>query len=387
MQNLLYIANLRLPTEKAYGIQIAKMCETFAEQGVSVKLVIPARNNPIGKDIFDYYGVKRNFGVIRLFSPDFYLSGKIDKLAVIFKSFLSSNILFLYALFQKPDIIYSRDELTLFLLSFFRRNLVFESHKFSNKKRLFYRRFKKARVKIVTISKGIKDEFIYLGFKPEMVLVAHDGVDIKQFAINKTTAECRELLGLPKDKMIVLYSGHLYKWKGANVLLEAARNFQFSIFNLPKNKENVLFVFVGGTGPDIEDLKKSVETIKIQNVMIVGYVSHDKVPLYLKAADILVLPNSGKNEVSRLYTSPMKMFEYMASSKPIIASDLPSIREVLNEDTAFFFRPDDPESLTKEISQVINNNSETDKRSANALKEAVKYSWSARSYKIIQFIK
>src|SRR3989344_8828898 len=166
-----------MPTDKAYGIQIAKMCEAFAVQGLDVKLIIPARNNSIGKDVFDYYGIKRNFKLIKLYAPDFYLSGKYDKFAVIVKNFISALILSVYVLFKKSDLVFSRDELPLYLISFFGKNLVFEAHRFSSHRSRFYQRFKKSGVKMVVISAGLKDEFIKFGFKPDKILIAHDGVD------------------------------------------------------------------------------------------------------------------------------------------------------------------------------------------------------------------
>ena len=60
-KKLIYIANLRLPTEKAYGIQIAKMCEAFGALGLDVELVTPYRISKIKDNLFDYYSIKKNF--------------------------------------------------------------------------------------------------------------------------------------------------------------------------------------------------------------------------------------------------------------------------------------------------------------------------------------
>ena len=93
MKSLLYIANLRLPTEKAYGIQIAKMCEAFADPELKFKvaLIYPKRNNPnIKENVFDYYSVKNNFEAKRVWAPDFYFSGKLDTISVLIKNFISA---------------------------------------------------------------------------------------------------------------------------------------------------------------------------------------------------------------------------------------------------------------------------------------------------------
>ena len=71
MKKLVYIANARIPTEKAHGIQIMKMCEAFSAQVVDVELVLPRRLNRIKENPFDYYGVKKNFKITKLPTIDF----------------------------------------------------------------------------------------------------------------------------------------------------------------------------------------------------------------------------------------------------------------------------------------------------------------------------
>ena len=107
----------------------------------------------------------------------------------------------------------------------------------------------------------------------------------------------------------------------------------------------------------------------------------------MKAADVLVLPNSGKEKISRIYTSPLKMFEYMAAGVPIVASDLPSIREVLSEKTAFLFEADDARDLAEKIEMVLENKEGAGERARKALKEVKKYNWEERAGKILDFVK
>ena len=370
---ILYIANLRLPTEKAYGIQIAKMGEAFADLGLEVVLAAPFRISKEKGSISHYYGVRENFKFRKIFTPDFYFPGRLDIIAFQIKSFISAFILAVYALTHKSDIVFSRDEMPLYLLSFFRGNLVFEAHKFSKKRLSFYKRFKKKKVKIVAISSGIKNEFEKIGFNPESILIAPDAVDLRDFDINISKTEARKKLGLPLDKKIALYSGHFFKWKGVDTLMEAAAYLK-----------EVFFVFIGGT-----------EKRTLDNILFLGHKPYREVPLYLKAADVLILPNpatlsSGVGEkeekISKYYTSPLKLFEYMASGRPIVASDLPSIKEVLDKDSAVFFKPGNSEELARSIKKIIDDENLAKSISEKAFEKVQEYTWEKRVKKILVFV-
>src|SRR3989344_8191341 len=184
-KKLIYIANLRIPTEKAYGIQIAKTCEAFADSGLKVTLIFPKRNNPnIKENVFDYYSVKKNFTSKMVEAPDFYWPGILDKIAVGIKSFISARTLIGEALKENADVYYTRDELIAYFLSNKNKNVIFECHRFSNKRKFFYSHFKKRNFKIVAISDGLKKDLVKFGIKDSNILVARDGVDLGDFDIN-----------------------------------------------------------------------------------------------------------------------------------------------------------------------------------------------------------
>ena len=372
---LLYISNQRLPTEKAYGIQIAKTCEALANYGIDVKLTVPHRVSDIAENFFDYYAVKRNFKFNEVFSLDLYLPGRLDGIAFLLKNFISALVIIVRTSFLGVDIVYSRDELIIYLLSILKkpRKLVFEAHRFSNSRQLFYRRFKKNNIKVITISHGLRNKFVEFGFKSENLLVAPDGVDIDNFNINETMEECRRKLNLPIDKKIIMYSGHLFDWKGVHALATASTH-------LPE----ALFVFVGGTDEDAFKFKK--QYYDKENIIILGHKPHSEIPLFLRAADVLVLPNSAKEGISVSYTSPLKLFEYMASRRPIVASDLPSIREILNENNSILVKPDDVDALANGIDLALNDSVLTERISEAAYESVKKYTWYQRSRMIIDFL-
>jgi len=371
---LIYIANARIPTEKAHGIHIMKMCETFASHNdIEVMLIVPKRFNKIKKDPFDYYGVARSFKLKKLPCLDLVPLDKcIGHLGLWVTSLSFAFFSFFYILFQKTDIIYTRDKFLL-PLSFFKRDFIFEAHTFP-KNYFFYALFLKKLKRMVVITQKLRDSFIRRGMFQEKILVAPDGVDLEKFDIKKTKEECRKKLVLPIDKKIALYAGHLYEWKGVTVLLEVARKVQ-----------DILFVFVGGTKEDIESFEKKVQGF--DNVMIVGHKLYKEMPDWLKSADVLILPNSSETEISKYWTSPMKMFEYMASKRPIIASALSSISEILNNDNAILVEPDNSEALSRGIKEVLQNTQLSNEISAKAFQDVQQYTWQERVNNILKFIR
>jgi glycosyltransferase involved in cell wall biosynthesis len=368
-QKLIYLANIRLPTEKAHGIQIMKMCEAFGDQGIKVELIIPWRFNKIKEDAFDFYGVKKNFKIKKIFSLDL-IPLRIPKIGFWIQSLSFAKSVFFYLLFRKANVVYSRDSFPLYLVGFFKKDFIYEIHTFPKNFSLHRGVFKKASA-IVAITYKLKESLVKKGIDKNKILVAPDGVDIEKFDIDILKEKAREKLNLPLDKKIVLYTGHLYKWKGAQILADAAKLLD----------KKILIVFIGGT--DEDRIKFESKNKGINNILILGQKPYSNMPYYLKSADILVLPNSSKKDISKKWTSPMKMFEYMASKRPIIASDLPSIREILNEDNAVLFESDNCEDLANKIMKLLKDNVLSDKISVQAFEDVMQHSWMNRVNKII----
>ena len=368
---IIYIANLRLPTEKAHGIQVMKMCESFAQQGNELELIIPRRINPIKDDPFDYYGVARVFKIRKIPCLDLITLDKyVGHLGLWIESVSFNLFAVPYIFLKKSDIIYTRDKFFL-SLSLLLKNIIFENHTFP-RKYFLYRLFFKKMMGVVVITQKLRDLLIERGISPDKILVAPDGVDLEEFNVKETKEECRRKLNLPQDKKIILYTGHLYQWKGAQTLAEASSY-------LP---EDAYVYFVGGTTKDIKEFEIQNSKLKIK---VIGHRPHAEIPYWLKAADILVLPNSGKEDISKFWTSPIKMFEYMASGRPIVSSDLPSIREILNERNAVLVEPDNSKALASAIERVLRSSDLSEKISMQALRDVQNYSWSNRAKNILWF--
>jgi len=362
-----YVANARIPTEKAHGLQIMKTCEALFQAGEEVTLIVPTRRNNIKVDPFDYYKIKTRFPIVYLKNADFINFGF---LGYALQSFLFARKIHKYLQKSSADVVFGRDEMILCVASSV-KPVVWETH--TGALNFWAKELLKKAKGIIAITQGLRDFYVSNGLNAEKISVIADAVDISEFDIAINKIESREKLGLPQDKKLAIYTGHLYEWKGTGILARATKF-------LP---ENFLVVFVGGTEKDIGEFKKIYENEP--KIKIIGHESHEKIPMYLRAADVLVVPNTAKDTVSRLYTSPMKVFEYMASGTPIVASDLPSIREVLNESNAFLVASDDPEALSKGITQAIS--AEGQSRATQARLDVENYSWQKRAEKIIGFCK
>ncbi len=170
---------------------------------------------------------------------------------------------------------------------------------------------------------------------------------------------------------IVAYAGHLYAWKGVDVLLEA-------LARIPAARG----LIVGGhpQEPDLARTKSVADRLGIAGrVTFTGLVEPGRVAELLTQASVLVLPNTA-SAISTRYTSPLKLFEYMAAGRPIVSSDLPSIREVLRDDVnALLVPPGDASALAGAIERLLNDPALALRLARAALEEVPKYSWQRRA--------
>lgn len=345
MKQFYYIANIRFPTEKAHGVQIAKMCEAFASEGVHVELVTTNRKTGINENSFEYYGIEQSFKLTKLWCLDTVHWGW---LGFWIESVTFAKRVGLYVLFKKGTF-YTRDEFLAFYLRILGKKVVWEAH--MGQSNIFVKFLIKTKVPIVVISRGLKDHYINMAVPEEQIRVAQDGVDLTQFNIEVDKDIARQKLGLDVQGKLIVYPGQRQLGKGLEILEEAVK-------------------LMGG---DVE-------------LLVVENKPYKDIPMYLKASDLFVLPNSAKTKLYGLYTSPMKLFEYMASCRPIVASDLPTVREVLDESCAYFFTPDDPASLTTTIRKVLSEYSVALGKAELAKRLAEQYTWEQRAKSVLRFI-
>ena len=159
---LVYIANIRLPTEKAHGLQIMKMCESFAmlkiaSKDVEVELVVPGKSNYIKEDPFLFYNVKRNFKIIKIPCFDlFFTNGFAGKVSFFAQTICFLFIARIYFLFNHFDILYTRDQLT----GIFFRNFILEIHSIPDRITFFHKKIWRKAKKLIVLTHHIKNLII-----------------------------------------------------------------------------------------------------------------------------------------------------------------------------------------------------------------------------------
>jgi glycosyltransferase involved in cell wall biosynthesis len=375
---LYYITYTHLPTTKAFGYAIAKMCASFAVNQ-PVTLIIPrSAEREVTEDLFTFYDVPQNFKVRELPCLDLFRFKFLGShIPFVIRKFTFAISVFFNLTISREDTCYSRDIWSLVLARLKTRRVYLEIHYLSRLDALCVKMVHFAR-KIVVITSFLRRELIALGYAENNILVAPSGFDRADFdAITDSKAVLRNRLELPADKKIVLYSGNLFAWKGVFTLVDAFKDMP----------DDICLVVIGGSEDTLPQFKEYVSSKEYRGrVLILGHKKHAEVASYLKAADLLVIPNSGTEKISKYNTSPIKLFEYMASGVPIVASDLPSIREILSEKNASFAEPDDAKSLAQVIRTVCDHPAEAQVKAQQAEADSRNYGWDNRARRIEAFM-
>ncbi|MDC3188094.1 glycosyltransferase, partial [Candidatus Pelagibacter sp.] len=369
---ILYISNSIIPSRTANSIHVMKMCQAFADNGHEVVLLAPANNSKYEKnvqDIFEFYGVRKNFKIKKLWYPDI----KIGTL------FYSLSIFFFLLFKRNFDLVYGRFLHGCYLAALFKKDIVFESHapiyeEHKLTRKIFSFLVKKINFKkLVVISEALKKMYLQnTTLVPNKIDVIHDGADEVKDLNNKVV-----LLG-NSNNLKVGYVGHLYKGKGIEIIESIS----------DKVSKDIDFHIIGGLEADIQMWK---EKIKSKNVFFYGYVPHKEVSSYINSLDICMLPNQkvvlahgavgGGINISG-YTSPLKLFEYMSHKKAIISSDLPVLREVLDTSNSFLVEHDNSYEWVKAI-EKLKNHYEREKIANKASSDFLSYTWKNRAKNIV----
>jgi len=373
-----YVANARMPNEKAHGIQIAKMTEAMVLSGADLKLIVPARKASL-KNMKEFYGLEVDVPLVKIPVIDTYTYGKLGFVLGSFAFMLASLIYLLWKKLAGEEFVIYVIDMDLFSFLFLPmagRPLFAEMH--DRKPASFPSKILFNCAKgIITINKIIKQEIAdTFNVSADKIVVHPNGIDLNQFAITASKEEMRKILNLPIGCRIVLYSGRFYDWKGLEILLEAARLLRKEIF----------IYCVGGSDGDLKKITGNDKAIP-PNLICVGKKDYKEMPLWLRSADTLIVLGTKRNDYSYLHTSPMKLMEYMASGRQIVASRTPANQEIVSEKEAFFYLPDDAGDLARKITEALENPVIAGEKVESAFAKVKELSWKKRADSVLHFIR
>lgn len=344
--------------------------------GHTPTLVIP-RERTFKNDNFEEtlqdFAISERFRLIRLPRPTVFGRGR--------RSF--ALLAAAWARTQPFDLVWSKDVYAADAASALRLRTIAEHFTLLSRrqmiatKRMISRRSFKA---FVASSKAHKRLLVQEGLPGEKIVPGHNGVDLKQFeSTNGTCAgpkPARELA----DRPIVVYAGSLYPGRGIEQMLGAARRLK-----------QVKLICIGGRDFEVARYLNQVHDDRITNVCFLGYVPNRELPRYLSSADILLAPYTeecqaidGMRTIN--YASPLKLCEYMAAGKPIIASNIGAIPEVIeHERNGLLVEPGNVSDLVRAVSRLLNDPQLAQRLGRAAREDSLAYSWEARLLRILAF--
>lgn len=389
MPDLIYAANNRLPTEKAHGLQIAQMCEAFAQAGYTVTLVAPRRLNTAemraAGPLWAHYGVERVFGFRRLPALDLFPIFPRHGIAFVAQTVTFALALALWLLPRRPDALYTRDLFVAAWLALIRPRtaLVYEAHTV-HRSRLgrALTRFVGRQALVVALTTHLADALRERG--ADHVQVEHDGFRAARFADVPSQAEARAALGIAPDAFVVGYIGRLHTMgmpKGLDTLVNAIA--------LAAGRGAVVDLLLAG-GPDdgVRTLRDqwAARGLPAERLHAVGQVPPDAVPRCLAAMDVGTLPLPWTQHFA-YYASAIKLFEYLAAGCAVIASDLPSTAEVVRDgETALLVPPGDIQAWADALMRLRDDPALARRLGEAARAASGQYTWEARARRIRAFI-
>ncbi len=357
--HILYLAASRLPSRHANSIQVAHMLHALCHHAHQVTAVLPATWRGLWA-----------WGRGHLFAP--YGLSLPANLRLRLRSLLHPSRFETVAPRRLPqaDLIFTRSAPAALALAAGQTPVVFESHDPArDEAKVGISRLVAAlhhdRCGLVAISTAVAQVYRDAGLPAERVFVAPDAVDRERFSQARGGGIAR-LFG-PQSRPIVLYCGSLQPGKGARFLARIA----------PLLPEASVAI-VGGSP---EESAAIATAHPATNLLLHPAIPHAEVPDLLADATVLVLPYTGTDRIAAAM-SPLKLFEALASGIPLVAADLPVLREVLTPDTAFFFPPGDGPACATAIHTALQL-SAAERAAWRARASAAAWSWQDRTQAIL----
>jgi glycosyltransferase involved in cell wall biosynthesis len=378
---VLIAAPTYLPSRRANTLQVMKMAQALHGLGYEICVLVPdqgAESEYPRDEIKQLYGLQSDLNIVWLpVNP--YLRGYDYSIKIV-----------RYFRRWGGDVLYTRLPQAAAFGSALKLPTVFEIHDLPGgfMGSWLFRRFLQGsgsrRLVVITqaLKADVEKQFGKLLQSP-FAVVAPDGVDLVRYenipAPEEARRSLRESQGvlIPEEKFTLGYSGHFYPGRGMDqILAVASKSPEFT------------FLLIGGNHQDIDVIRSEVSVRALDNIIITGFIPNLNLPLYQAACNVLLMPYQEVVEASSggdiaKYLSPMKMFEYLACGRVVIASDLPVLREVLNDQNSILLHSNDVDAWVEAISDISTDSLRQKSLSERSKNDAMKYSWESRVEQIL----
>lgn len=315
---------------------------------------------------------------------------------------ISLFFLFLYLILHLPtyDVIYARDFHTVIVALLprlaLRKRLVFEMNGIANEeeklkgksvfRQIFTFCIEKAEMlatqcsdRIVSVTPQIANYLIrQFHCRPDKVEVIGNGVNTKSFhpiQDQAVLAEWRRRLGIADEDVVVAFVGNLALWQGVDVLIESA-------FQLLSNGEKLKLLIIGEGVLKSFLMKKVLDSMYLKEFIFTGMIKYENIPPLINIADICVAPFISERN-RKTGVSPLKVFEYMACGKPVVASRIEGLEFIEEEGAGCLVELGDVIGLAKALEDLLrhtNKRIEMGRRGLEIARE--EFSWDSRAVKI-----
>ena len=297
-------------------LQVFSMCTAFVNAGYKVTLAMQKNegfehNSEIFiKNTFKS-GINFKISTWNQKSKNVFLNRVLVKSRIIEK--VKKN---------KPDIVFTRDESILNALTKFNIPLIYESHNARlHSRNIILHKFLERRLLLASgspnfkclfsISKALSKYWEQKGVPRKKLFAWHDGFEATLFENYIEKNNARSKLNLSKDRTIVTYTGGLYPDREIENIIQLAKEFP-----------ELCFLVIGGPEKNRQHYQKIAYDEAVTNINFMGFIKHNLIPNYLYASDILLALWSSRVPTIN-YCSPLKIFEYMAAGRTIVAHDFP----------------------------------------------------------------
>jgi len=372
------VSTSQVPSDRANSIQVMKVCQALAQLGHDVRLLVPD-DGQVSTKKRGWASLAYHYGLTTPFSIEWLALSRLwNRRGFNWDAVRRSKTL-------GAGLIYTRSTPAAVMGLMHGMPVALEIHHLPSGRvgPLWYRLFlalpgRKRLLPLTHALLELLNSRYPSRLRAAQVLVAPSGVDLERFVGLPEPEKARRQLDLASGATVAC-TGHMYAGRGTSMFLQLAAR-------MPQ----VNFLWVGGRSKDIQAWRSRASADGIKNLTFTGFIPNQRVPLYQAAADVLLLPYqksvaiSSGGDTANVFSS-LKMFEYMAAGRAILASDLPVVREILHESMAVFCPPDDLAVWIEALRGLLADKRRRRTLGENAQREVMNYTWLERSRRCLDY--